>query len=586
MRLKAVILLLLVFFLPKNVHAQENWDITRYHADIQIEKSGEVLIGEDIAVNFGQLEKHGIYRDIPFEYRDSGGDTYYTEINVNNVLQDGSPAKYELIKDNGNLRIKIGDGNKTINGEHRYQIVYSVRGILLGYEGFDELYWNVIGSNWDVPISNASARVILPEDGIVQSDCFVGAAGSQESCLMENISPKEIDFVSPRVLFPYEGFSVAVGFTQGMVPLLTVEKPKTLFEKFIEWPSLFTLFAVAVSGVLVIFLIWYRNGRDFWYGSTSSGIGGRDVLKPLGAHETVVVEYEPPEKLRPAELGVLFDETAHTHDVTATIVDLATRGYLTITEIEKKWAFGKSDYKFVKKDKSTASLLDYEKLLLTHLFKTGKEVEMSDLKMTFYDELQQVKTKLYADMVKKGYFPKDPERIRGNYLIGAIVGVIGSVGLFITGINRDLVFVIDIGLGFLVAAVLLAIFSKFMPRRTAKGRELYRRIKGYRLFITKAETHRQRFFEKKNMFNEVLPYAMVFELTDKYIKALSGLEIQKQTSTWYHGSNAFTMAAFSSSMNSFSSSVGGAISSTPKSSGSSGGGSSGGGFGGGGGGSW
>lgn len=586
MRLRVAVLVLLIFLFPKNVNAQENWDITRYHTDLRIEKNGEVLIEEDIAVNFGQLEKHGIYRDIPFEYTDSSGDTHYTEVIVGKVLQDSSPAKYELLKDNGNLRIKIGDANKTINGEHDYKIVYSVKGVLLGYEGFDELYWNVIGSNWEVPIYNASARVFLPEDGIIQLDCFVGITGSQEACLMENISASEVNFVSPRVLLPYEGFSVAVGFTEGMVPLLTVEKPKTLFEKFIEWPSLSTLFIVMVSGVLVIFLIWYRNGRDFWHGNSLLGIGSKDKLKPLGAHETVVVEYEPPERMRPAELGVLIDETAHTHDVTATIVDLATRGFLTITEIEKKWAFGKNDYKFIKKEKSTKSLLEYEKLLLTHLFKTGIEVEMSALKMTFYDELQEVKAKLYTDMVKKGYFPKDPERIRGNYLIGAIVGIIGSVGLFITGINMEVVFLVDIGLGFLVAAILLAIFSKYMPRRTGKGREMYRRTKGYRLFVAKAETHRQRFFEKKNMFNEVLPYAMVFELTDKYIKALSDLEVQKQTSTWYHGSNAFTMAAFSSSMNSFSSSVGSAISSTPKSSGSSGGGSSGGGFGGGGGGSW
>jgi hypothetical protein len=587
-RVIAVLAFTFLFFLFLTpASAQENWEIDEYNTEIAVESTGEVSIQEDIKVNFGSEEKHGIYRDIPYEYSQENGEIYYTEIEVEDVLQNGSKAEYELIRDNGYVRIKIGDPDVTISGENSYLISYIARGVLLGYGDFDELYWNVIGDNWAVPIYNSSVRVTLPQDGIINSTCFVGSFGSTETCNIESESEREVFFRSPRVLLPYEGLTVAVGYEKGMVPLITVDRPKSLFERFLEWPSIATLLIIALFGVSTIAYIWHRFGRDFWYENLPFADQGNGKLKPIGAHETVVVEYTPPDKLRPAEIGALVDEVAHTHDVTSTIVDLATRGFLVIEEVEKKWKFGKNDYTFIKKNKDTKGLLEYEKLLLTHLFKSGEEVKMSSLKQTFYDELAEVKKKLYEEVVRKELFIKDPESVRGKYMLIAVVGIVAAVSLFIFGISREIILIIDLALGVLISGVILLIFSRFMPQRSAKGRELLRRAKGYRLFISTVETHRQRFFEKRNMFNEVLPYAMVFELTDKYIKALSDLELQKQTSTWYHGAHAFSMANFSSSMNEFSSSVGTAISSAPKSSGSSGGGGfSGGGFGGGGGGSW
>ena len=590
MRLCKVIFFLLLFFFTLQVKtfAQENWEIDSYSTGIKIEESGVVSFEESIDVNFGQQQKHGIYRDIPYEYQTENDKSYYTEVTVNQVLQDGQNAEYELSRENGNLRIKIGDPDKTITGKHNYEIDYKVVGILQGFEDFDEIYWNVIGNNWAVPIYEAEASVMLPRDGIINQTCFVGESGSLETCESEVVTDSEVVFRSPRALLPYEGLTVAVGFEKDMVPLLTAVRPKTLFERFFQWPSIATFLSVTVFAILAVVFIWLRQGRDYWQKNIPHAKDVPGETKPIGGHETIVVEYEPPEKLRPAQLGVLFDEVAHTHDVTSTIVDLATRGYLVITELEKNWKFGKHDYEFTRTKKDTKNLLEYEKLLLSHLFKTGNTVKMSALKQTFYDELLEVKKKLYENVVEEGLFVKDPDKTRNTYLAFSIIGVIFSVSIFILGINLNALPLVDLALGLLIGAIIFVIFSRFMPQRTAKGRELYRRTKGYRLFISKVETHRQRFFEKKNMFNEVLPYAMVFELTDKYIKAMGDLGIEKQTSSWYRGTNAFVLGSFASSMNSFSQSVGTAISSAPKSSGSSssGGGFSGGGFGGGGGGSW
>jgi uncharacterized membrane protein len=132
----------------------------------------------------------------------------------------------------------------------------------------------------------------------------------------------------------------------------------------------------------------------------------------------------------------------------------------------------------------------------------------------------------------------------------------------------------------------MVIFSRAMGKRTPKGRELYRRIKGYREFVNTAERYRQKFFEQKNLFNEVLPFAIVFGLTKKFAEAMKEIGLKNPELVGYYGAHPFSAYTFTNSVTAFSNSFSSAAASVPSSSGSGGGGSSGGGFGGGGGGSW
>jgi uncharacterized membrane protein len=131
------------------------------------------------------------------------------------------------------------------------------------------------------------------------------------------------------------------------------------------------------------------------------------------------------------------------------------------------------------------------------------------------------------------------------------------------------------------------VFSPTMVRRTAAGREMLRRIAGFRLFIATAEKERQRFYEQANIFERYLPYAIAFDCVDKWARAFSGLERVEGASRgwvsgWYVARGNFDLGSFASGLNSFASAAGRASTGG----GSGGGGSAGGGGGGGGGGSW
>lgn len=581
-------LFFIFYFLSLNPSfASESWVIERFSSDIAIQNDGRVLVEEGIDVDFNTLEKHGIYRDIPYIYTNKDGSKHYTRVDVKRVLRDGQNERFEKLNEGDFIRIKIGDPNKTISSKHKYLISYVAEGVLMPYEDYDEFYWNVTGFYWDVPIRVVSANVWLPTDSIKQIACYEGFQGSTKPCQQKNINGFQASF-SSRDLNTNEGLTVSVGYQKGLVPIIRVPRPKTFFERFFEPQNILVFLVSLVSGVGIIFMIWYKNGRDYWSGLPlllSQGIS-QAKIKPIGAKETIVVEYEPPDKLPPAIVGTVMDERADTLDVSATIIDLATRGYLSITEQTKKWIFGSTDYIFKHKGKDTSKLYSYERLLINSLFETGVEVRMSRLRRTFYDELAEVKKQLYSDVMKLKLFVENPESTRTKYII-IFIGVLVACGvLFFLQLENGSPFIAAISAGLMGSGLVGFIFSGFMPRRTANGRELYRRIRGYRLFMSGAEKYKQRFFEKKNMFNEILPYAIVFGLTLKFAQAMKDMGLRPDTAGWYYGATGFNAATFGSNINSFSSSMSSAIASTPGGSGSGGGGSSGGGFGGGGGGSW
>lgn len=595
------LLLFAGLLLPQVSFAQEEWVIENFNSAIDVEREGGVLVQETIKVDFGSSAKHGIFRDLPHTYTDASGRKIYTRISDIDVTQDGAPAETDITRNQANLRIRIGDPDEIISGRHEYGISYRVAGVLQAFEGFDELNWNVTGSMWEVPIQHAEATVTVPAS-IIQSACYIGVEGSTARCDTSEQSESLARFLASH-LNPAEGLTVAVGFTPRVVPIISVDAPPSVIDVLLS-PLTGITFGLAVAiGVGWWLWRWHRFGRDrYWQRAHLPGVRsdreGKNLpekVLPWGYRKPVSVEYEPPDGLRPAEIGVLLDEQADTRDVSATIVDLAARGYLTISEIPKTWLFGKKDYAFKRTDTPDDQLLPYEKLLLERLFRSGNEVRLSALKNSFYKDLKEVKQALYKETIKKHLFADSPEKIRGIYIAVGIVSVVAGgflLGWMIKTISQAEILklhyqiLIGLGTGLVVVGLAGVLFSRFMPRKTGYGRELYDRVLGYELFVSGTEKYRAPFFEREGIFMEVLPYEITFGVTHKLARAFKEMDIEPAAPSWFYGASAFHAADFIGSMDSFSQSLSTAIASSPSGSGSGGGGSSGGGFGGGGGGSW
>src|SRR4051812_4819729 len=155
-----VVLALLAMQAPR-VWADEGWTIKSFDVAYTIMDDGSVDVVEDIQVDFGSLQKHGIFRDLIVEQKYDGpcgtckpGDEYNREYKVSIAgVDDGQHAwPYETSRQGADLQIKIGDPDKTISGPQRYRIRYRLSGALNAQTDLDEFFWNVTGNQWPVPI--------------------------------------------------------------------------------------------------------------------------------------------------------------------------------------------------------------------------------------------------------------------------------------------------------------------------------------------------------------------------------------------------------------------------------------------------
>ncbi|PIV46791.1 hypothetical protein COS21_03440, partial [bacterium (Candidatus Gribaldobacteria) CG02_land_8_20_14_3_00_41_15] len=158
---------LLIFIRADLVSAES---IYSFDVEINVSQDSSFLVKEKILYNFGNLEKHGIIRNIPLDKVGS-----IKVISVTDLFSQ--PYHYQLSKEGGDLKIKIGDEDKTITGSHWYNILYQVKGGLGFFDDYDELYWNVTGNEWPVSIGNAQVVISLPRP-VSESDlkfrCFSG----------------------------------------------------------------------------------------------------------------------------------------------------------------------------------------------------------------------------------------------------------------------------------------------------------------------------------------------------------------------------------------------------------------------------
>ncbi len=539
-------------------------EIRNFHSNIFIKNDGTILVQENIEYDFGRALRHGIFRDIPYKYN-YGYKNYSTRLDVENVTDsNGTPYNYEVNKSGSWANIKIGDPDRKITGTHSYLIEYKVRGAIAFFEDHDELYWNVTGDEWRIPILSSSANVIFDReiiDGVIAA-CYTGPSESTGQNCDYKISDSGVEFKSLQTLYGGEGLTIVVGLPKGII-----EEPSSL-EKSIWFISDNWAFVLPFATFFTMFYFWRNKGKD-----------------PEG-RVVIAVEYEPPEDLAPAEAGTLIDERANMMDITSTVIDLAVRGYLKIEETTttKFFFFTDRDYKLISTQKTDESLKPYEQKVLSGIFKGKDSTMVSELRNKFYTELPGIKKALYRQLVDKKYFPTNPENVRSIYKwigIGAMI-----LGFFLMAVP-------PLGFCILLSGLIVLIFSRYMPRKTKKGSLMNEQLLGFREFIDRAEKDRIERLAREDptLFDRVLPYALVFGLEDKWANAFK--DIYNKPPNWYHSSNyggSFTPNMFVSDIGRSLGVMNSTLASTPRRSGgsgfSSGGGSSGGGFGGGGGGSW
>ncbi len=642
----ACIILLSLFFV-NGVQAQTIEQIISYDVDIIVHQEGYLTVTEKILYDFGSETRRGIIRNIPFAYS-VGGKEFATPVRIQSITnEEGISYSFSQNREY-DLEVRIGDPAKYISGQHWYYITYTVDGALAQYDTHAELYWNAIGTDWQVPIESSRVRVVLPANSgkePTMAMCYTGRYGMQgNNCSVLVIRENEYlyELVSP--LSAFEGFSIVVGMKVGSVYIpseLTVySTPQASFFIDNEYHGV-TPFTTRVSpGRYAITLeafkyhdisdtVTVKEGegvvREYtmtkspfgyfieygipalWFLLLSGGMWivwlwkGRDPKR----RGTVIAQYEPPYKMTPGEVGVLYDDTAHIHDITAGIVHLATHGYLIIerTDTEDpKWYESKTPTFSLTKKKTPqvtdAMISSFEVALFEKIFKKADTVSLKSLENTFYVHLQELKDTLIDNVVVRGYYSQDPQKVKRKWITGVIVVMaVLLFGVFDFAVAWGApLFVVAHG----VASGVCVFVAFHMHRRTTRGAQVYEEVLGLQEFIKVTTQDRiKALYSPQNfqdLFEKLLPYAMVFGLEKEWSGHFEGLFTTPPD--WYQGKGSFSPAQFGGTLAAFHMATAKTLTSQPSASGSSsggwsggsgfssGGGFSGGGFGGGGGSSW
>jgi uncharacterized membrane protein YgcG len=545
---------------------QKSWDFERFDTDITVGEDSSLTVRETQVANF-----HGSYtylnRDLSTEYADYSDGRTYGSVRIRDIAvydlegqpYDDSKWNVENLSNGKRVHIEFDATDEQMG----WIIEYRMTGVFIFATAYDRLYWNAVSEVREVPI-RSSTITVHPPPGTNAADL--------EATQYINISDPPAGFDSGLdgdLLWwqvvnipPYTTFTVDVAFPKGVVSV------PWQYDRACGIAVIVASSCILAAALLTMIALWWKKGRD------------------IGRTGTAMVRYEPPEGLTPAMLGMLMHQKPRVQDISATIVDLARRGYLTIIEEEKRSFIRMKAYGFQRTNQDLSGLLVYEREIMEGLFEAGERVSESDLKDKFYTHVNAIlNLGVKEEVMERKLFTREPGALRSRYLTGGIiVASLAIAAFFLLPRWFDLGWFSVLILAFVPVGVIVASVGWAMPSRSAAGSQAYEHALGYRDFLETAEKPELQYMTPEN-FQANLPYAMVLEVDEAWASKFA--DIYTTPPQWYSSSGAaFSTLYLTSSLRDMTGSLSSTLTSSPHSSGSGGGGfgggSSGGGFGGGG----
>jgi len=545
--------------------------ILSFHSDVRVFEDGMIEVTETIQVRAeGNQIRRGIYRDFPVEYRDRLGNNYEITVEPMAVQRNEVRESFHTVRNLRDIRIYFGSSDRLIEpGIHTYIYRYRANRLLGFFEQHDEIYWNVTGNRWAFPIDKASATVRLefdaPRDQLMV-EAYTGRLGSKDQDYGRFLDEAgSVQFVANSPLPPAHGMTIVVGWPKGFVV-----EPTSL--QRIAWLlSDNRNLLIAVLGFVLLLAyyipVWRKEGRD-------------------PAQGVIVTRYDPPKGFSPASLRYIQQMYYDDKVMTAAIVNLAVKGYLTIKEKDDTHSISK-----VRSDTLRPSLAAGEEELYNALF---SEDDVVTLKQVNHRLLGEARSK-HSDSLKADY-NQTYFRTNGLLNIPAIVIVLASTGLSLKiGDGPTKMVIAAIILNFLG----MVFFAIIMKRPTLRGRTLLDEMLGFEEFLEIAEKDelnlRNPPQKTPELFETYLPFALALgvdqEWSERFASVLASIRQPNgdtYSPAWYDGSwNSSNLSKATRGLSrGLNSAVSASVTAPGSSSGGGGGGSSGGGGGGGGGGGW
>ncbi len=384
-----------------------------------------------------------------------------------------------------------------------------------------------------VPVGDFSGTLRVPAVPELV-DCTAGPPGTPDKCDLYSAGTTDTPMPTFQTAARGQGEQVTLSVgvpAEAVAPTATIVSEWSLDKAFLLTPlTVAVALAALLLGAALIWQLYRRTGVDAVAPRAVPAVG---TFTPVGPGESV---FATGEELRPGLVGTVADERVDPVDITATLLDLAVRGHLLITE-QPRAGHGLLDWSLTRTTRSEEGLFDYERGILEAIAPLGGQTLVSQLPATLAPVIGDVQSSLYDEVVTRGWFEARPDATRNQWRTRGLIGTGIAVALAVA-----LVALTTFGLLALVLLLLAAALvwvSDRMPRRTVKGSQLLQGLSALSLLLA---THPSTEMPKGREIAEisrVLPYAVVLGGKDRWLAAMVLADEDDQapdptTIDWYH----------------------------------------------------
>ncbi|MGH9120304.1 MAG: DUF2207 family protein [Acidimicrobiales bacterium] len=436
----------------------KSFTIDRFEVEATVNPDGSMDLAERLTYTFAGTFNTG-ERDIP------PGDYEIVDMRA---FEDGEPL--DIIDANpASFRWSL----RGVTGVHTYELTYRVLGAVDVYDDVGELYWQFVGTDFPA-VGEVDVEITFPDaDGLRAwahgpLNGVVEIAGRVVTLSVDDLDAGQ--FVEARVVSPSSNFTVS---TIGGDRLPTILEDEQRFADDANRDRLFLKvgqIGAPVAGVLGLvgfFFIWRAWGKE---PKRPDDIG--DYWREIPTDAPAVVQAID-------SWGAIGGQS-----FAATTVDLAQRGWLTITETTNDGVFRDSnDYVFTATGQAPDRLTDFEESVLHRMFTGRGGVTQSELLGEARSNRSEASTwfNQFKGMIKRTYEAQgyqESGRCGLWALQGLLIASVAGIGL-LAFVRYRLVLG---AVAFVIAGVLLML-SPLLRRRTALGARRKAEVDGLRNFL-------------------------------------------------------------------------------------------------------
>ncbi len=520
-------------------HHPERFDAK--HVTVSPAGDDGLLIREVVDQDFGDADRHGHERLIPNDF----GVPEIVAVSSPDAPDDVSTEQIGF-----DTRIRIGDPNQTISGQHRYELTYVLPDARLST---GELALDIIGN--DETLETERFEIVVTGLELTDPRCNVGAFGAEGGCELRREGEVYRAVISP--LEAGEGITIGgqiTGRTEPAdVPVPPIPERRGETNRVPLAAGMAGIGALTAGGIYA----WARRrGRNEVYaGGAADAAFGPGALapgaplppprvgdgppaveaEPSGAATTSVrlvadanladlatTEFVPPKGVAPWQGTVALRETIDNDTVGAWFSGLAASGVLDIS---------KDDGDVVLRPGPRVDEASPEdRARVAKLFSSSDRIVLGKYHKSFASVWQDVKAMQERTIRASGWWKHLPPSAGGcsgiaTFPIIVFAGIwafmwAGTGVLSAVGVIRSPVAALGLAVAVAAVASYLA-YRSMLPARSAEGSAVALRTESFRRFLAASEGRHVEWAWKHGLLREYSAWAVALNAADAWEHALA-----------------------------------------------------------------